>query len=97
MIILKCSAPAAVCKRLPDGMSLRCTSGTSLGGRRVKVTASRTVLEVATGSATVKKGRYTAILRSRVPLSAGTYAYKHVVTTDIRTHRVFAIRRIQVS
>jgi hypothetical protein len=71
--------------------------GTSLGGRRVKVTASRTVLEVATGSATVKKGRYTAILRSRVPLSAGTYAYKHVVTTDIRTHRVFAIRLVRIS
>ncbi|MDX6672282.1 MAG: hypothetical protein QOI91_2645, partial [Solirubrobacteraceae bacterium] len=97
MIIIKCSPPAPVCTRLPDGMSLRCTAATSLGGRRAQVTASRTATEVATGSATVRNGRYTVTLRSRVPLSPGLYFYKHVVTTQIRTHRVFSIRRIQVS
>ncbi|MDX6648476.1 MAG: hypothetical protein QOJ97_427, partial [Solirubrobacteraceae bacterium] len=97
MIIIKCSPPAPVCTRQPDGMSLRCTAATSLGGRRAQVTASRTASEVATGSATVRNGRYSVTLRSRVPLSPGLYFYKHVVTTQIRTHRVFSIRRIQVS
>jgi CSLREA domain-containing protein len=97
MIVLKCSTPATRCTRLADGKSMRCTSKTPLGGRRVRITASRTTTEVAKGSGTVSKGKYTAVLRSAVPLAAGTYAYKHVVTTSKPRQRYFMIRRVTVT
>jgi len=97
MIVLKCSAPATRCTRLADGKSMRCTSRTPLGGRRVRITASRTTTEVARGSATVKKGKYTTVLRSTVPLAAGTYAYKHVVTTKKPRQRFYMIRKVTVT
>jgi predicted outer membrane repeat protein len=97
MIVLKCSTPVTSCARLAGGRTLRCTSRTPLGGRRVRITASRTSREVATGTATVTRGRYTAILRSPVALSAGTYAYKHVVTTGVPRQRYYMIRTVRVT
>jgi hypothetical protein len=97
MVLLRCSTPVTSCTRLAGGLTMRCTSRTPLGGRRVRITASRTTREVATGSATVTGGRYTTTLRSTVPLSAGTYAYKHVVTTSRPRQRYYMIRLVRVT
>jgi Ca2+-binding RTX toxin-like protein len=97
LVILKCATPVTSCTRQPDGRSLRCTSSTPLGGRRARITVSRTAREVATGTATITRGRYTAIVRSATALSAGTYAYKHVVTTAKPRQRFLMIRTVRVT
>ena len=63
----------------------------------VRVTASLTKREVATGTATVSNGRYTTTLRSSVPLSAGTYPYTHVVTTRLPGQRNYMLRLVRVT
>jgi hypothetical protein len=96
MVILRCHGPAATCKRLGNGQRLQCRSNTPLGGRRINVTVTRSAAETATGSATVRRGAYTVIVRARIALGAGTYAYKAVVFTNRRGERFQMIRRVTV-
>jgi hypothetical protein len=96
MVILRCSAPAALCTRLGDGRQLRCTSGSPIGGRRARVTVTRSAAETATGSATVIRGRYTVTVRGAAPLAPGVYAFKAVITSARRGERFQAIRRVTV-
>jgi hypothetical protein len=96
MVILRCHVPAATCKRLGNGQRLQCRSNTPLGGRRINVTVTRSAAETATGSATVRRGAYTVIVRARIALGAGTYAYKAVVFTNRRGERFQMIRLVTV-
>jgi Ca2+-binding RTX toxin-like protein len=97
MVVLRCATPVTACTRLAGGLTMRCTSSTPLGGRRARITVSRTAREVATGTATVTRGRYTVTVRSPVALAAGTYAYKHVVTTARPGQRFLMIRTVRVT
>jgi hypothetical protein len=96
-VVLRCPLPRVTCQRLGDGRSLRCSTRTPLGARRVKVTVTRSAGEAATGSATVTRGRYTVTVRSAVALSPGSYAYKHVATTNRRGQRFQMIRAVVVA
>jgi hypothetical protein len=96
MVILRCHTPVAACKRLGNGTRMHCQSNTPLGGRHVRVTVTRSAAETATGAATVKNGKYTVTVYSAVPLGAGVYAYKAVVTTDRPGERFQMIRRVTV-
>jgi hypothetical protein len=97
MVILRCSVPAVTCQRLGDGRRLRCTSRTPLSGRRVAVTVTRSATQTARGSASVIRGRYTAIVSSSTPLARGVYAYKAIVRTAKRGERFQMIRRVTVT
>jgi hypothetical protein len=97
MIVLQCHTPVNRCTRLADERTMRCRSRTPLGGRKVTITALRTETEVATGRATVTRGRYTTTLSSNVALSPGTYLYKHTVTTEKPRQRYYMIRKVRVS
>jgi hypothetical protein len=97
LVILRCAVPAVTCQRLgPTNTRMRCTSRTPLSGVRVGVTVTRSASETARGSARVVRGRYTVIVTSRTALGAGTYAYKHVVTTNVRGVRFQMIRLVTV-
>lgn len=97
MVILRCHVPAAACTRLGNGQRLRCRSRTPLGGRRVRVTVTRSAAETAKGGpAVVRRGRYTVVVVSNVPLGAGVYAYKAVVRTNRRGERFQMIRLVTV-
>lgn len=96
MVILRCSAPAAFCQRLGDGRRLRCTSGSPIGGRRARVTVTRSAAETATGSAIVSRGRYTVIVSARTALAPGVYAFKAVIRSARPGERFQAIRRVTV-
>ena len=97
MVILRCNVPAAACQRLGDGRRLRCRSRTPLGGRRVRVTVTRSAAETAKGGpAVVRRGRYTVVVTSRTALAPGTYAYKAVVRTNRRGERFQMIRLVTV-
>ena len=96
-VVLRCSPPAATCKRIGDGHKLSCNSKTPLGGRRVKVVLTRSKTETATGSAKVSKGKYTITLSSSTALGPGTYAYEAVVTTKRAGERFQMIRLVTVS
>jgi hypothetical protein len=96
MVILRCHAPVAACKRLGNFKRMRCTSNTPLGGRRVRVTVTQSAALTATGSASVSRGRYTVIAFSRAVLPAGVYAYKAIVTTNRRGERFQMIRLVTV-
>jgi hypothetical protein len=96
LIILRCHPPAAACTRQANGLSLSCQSKTPLGGRKVSVTVTRPPTDKASGSASVTKGRYTIVVHSSRALSAGTYAYKAVVTTGHRGERFQMIRLVTV-
>lgn len=96
LVVLRCHVPALACTRLAGGKSLRCHTGTPLGVRRVRITATGPNGETATGSANVKRGRYTATLRSKVALPAGVYVYKHVGAGKRRGERFFMVRLFTV-
>ena len=51
----------------------------------------------ATGSAAVKKGRYTVTVRSAKPLVPGHYLFKHVATTAKKGEKLFMVRSITVA
>lgn len=97
LVILRCHVPALACKRLAGGNRLSCHTRTPLSVRKVKIVATGPNGEKATGSATVKKGKYTATLRSRAALAPGTYVYKHVGTTKHRGERFFMVRLFSVT
>jgi uncharacterized repeat protein (TIGR01451 family) len=97
LVILRCHVPSLACHRLAGGKSLSCRTSTPLGVRRVRIVATGPNGETATGSASVTRGRYTATLRSRAALPAGTYVYKHVGTTRHRGERFFMVRLFTVS
>jgi hypothetical protein len=96
MVILKCRAPAAFCKRASSPLQLRCTANTPLSGRKVSVTVSGAAGQTATGSANVANGKYTVTVRSATPLGAGTYAYKAVVRSSSRGTKFQSLRRVTV-
>ena len=95
--VQRCPLPPVACQRLADGRSMRCTGGTPLRARKVKVTAIHSATETATGTATVSHGGYTVVLRSSVPLPAGRYAYKYVATTTRRGQRFQVIRLVTLA
>jgi hypothetical protein len=97
MVILRCSVPATTCKRLGNGTRMQCRSRTPLSGRRVGVTVTKSSTETAKGSTTVRRGRYTVIVRSATALTAGVFAYKHVVRTNRRGERFQMIRLVTVT
>jgi hypothetical protein len=96
LVILRCHVPKLACKRLSGGRRLRCVTRTPLAVRRVRVSASGPGNETARGTASVKRGRYTVTLTSRVALPAGVYIYKHVGTTKRRGERFFMVRLFTV-
>jgi hypothetical protein len=97
LTILTCHVPPTKCARKAGGKTVVCSAGTPLTGRRVRVTLLGNVTQKATGSATVSKGKYTVTLHSATALTAGTYAYKHVVTTRKAGQRYFMIRLVKVT
>ncbi len=97
LVILRCPLPATSCKRGAGGRSLTCSSKTPLGARRVRVTVLGLGGLTATGSAAVKKGRYTVTVRSAKPLAAGHYLFKHVATTARKGEKLFMVRSITVA
>lgn len=97
LVILRCHVPPASCRRRAGGRTVVCRSGTPRGGRRVTVTLVGTGEQRATGSARVKRGRYAVTLHSATALTAGTYDYKHTVTTSKPRQRYYMIRRVTVS
>jgi hypothetical protein len=64
---------------------------------RVRVRATGPGGETATGTARVRRGRYSVTLRSRVALLVGVYVYKHVGTTKRRGERFFMVRLFTVA
>lgn len=96
-VVQRCPLPAVSCQRLGDGRSLRCTGGTPLRARKVKVVVTRSARETAVGSATVTRGRYTVVVRSAASLSSGRYAYKYVATTGRRGQQFQVLRIVNVS
>ena len=96
-VVQRCPLPAVSCQRLGDGRSLRCTGGTPLRARKVKVVVTRSVRETAVGTATVTRGRYTVVVRSSASLASGRYAYKYVATTGRRGQQFQVLRIVNVS
>jgi hypothetical protein len=96
LVILRCHVPALACRRLAGNHLLRCRTNTPLGVLRVRVTATGPGNQVARGSATVRRGRYTVLLTSRSVLPPGVYVYKHVGTTRRRGERFFMVRLFTV-
>jgi hypothetical protein len=96
-VVQRCPLPAVSCQRLGDGRSLRCTGGTPLRARKVKVVVTRSARETAVGTAAVTRGRYTVVVRSSASLAAGRYAYKYVATTRQRGQQFQVLRIVNVS
>lgn len=97
-VIVRCSVPVVTCKREAGGRTLRCSSRTPLGVRRVRIRVTGTVGQtVATGSAPVTRGRYTAALRAPAPIAPGRYAYRHTGTTRHRGEKVQMVRVVGVT
>jgi hypothetical protein len=96
-VVQRCPLPAVSCQRLAGGRSLRCTGGTPLRARRVRVTVTRSARETATGTATVTRGRYTVVVRSSASLASGRYAYKYVATTRQRGQQFQVLRLVNVA
>jgi hypothetical protein len=95
--VLRCPLPPVSCQRLADGHSLRCTGGTPLRARKVKVTVIHSTSQTARGTASVTRGRYTVTVRSSTALPAGRYAYKYVATTARRGQNFQVIRLVSVT
>jgi hypothetical protein len=95
-VIVRCSVPRVACRRI-SARSLRCTSRTPLGVRRVTATAASPAGGTARGTATVRRGRYTVTLRAPVTLPAGRYTYRHVGRTRKRGERMVMIRYVNVT
>jgi hypothetical protein len=92
----RCPLPPVACTRLSDGRSLRCTGGTPLRARKVKVTVTRSAAQTARGSATVTRGHYTVVVRSSATLPPGRYAFKYVATTSRRGQSFQVLRIVNV-
>jgi hypothetical protein len=95
-VIVRCSVPRVSCRRA-SARSLRCSSRTPLGVRRVTVSAASPAGGSATGATVVRRGRYTVTLRSRVSLPRGRYTYRHVGRTRKRGERMVMIRYVNVA
>ncbi|HVE67863.1 MAG TPA: hypothetical protein VNB64_04710 [Solirubrobacteraceae bacterium] len=95
-VIVRCSVPAVTCART-GAMTLRCSTRTPLGVRRVRISAASPAGGSAIGTATVVRGRYTATLRARVSLPPGRYTYRHVGTTARRGERMVMLRYVTVT
>jgi hypothetical protein len=85
------------CKRGQDGHSLTCSSKTPLGAVRVRASVVGSGGQRASGSAAVKKGKYTITLRSRTALPAGRYLFKHTATTKLKGEKLFLTRLVTVT
>jgi hypothetical protein len=96
MIILKCKVPTANCKLAPGGKRMTCSSLTPLSAIRARITVTRGGGQTATGTTAVRRGRYTAILRSTRALTPGVYAFKHVLNTRNPRLRFYMIRLVTV-
>jgi hypothetical protein len=95
-IIVRCSVPRVACRRL-TATSLRCSTRTPLGVRRVRVSAASPAGGTATGSARVTRGRYSVTLRAKVSLPPGRYTYRHLGTTRRRGERMTMVRFVTVT
>jgi hypothetical protein len=95
-VILRCTVPRVACTKTGD-KTLRCSTRTPFGVRRVTVSAASPAGGSARGTAAVFRGRYTVTLRSQVSLPPGTYTYRHLGTTARRGERMTMIRRVNVS
>ncbi|MDX6698657.1 MAG: hypothetical protein QOE65_2054 [Solirubrobacteraceae bacterium] len=95
-VILRCTVPKVSCKRTGD-KTLRCSTRTPLGVRRVTVSAASPAGGRAVGSAPVSRGKYTVTLRSAVSLPPGVYLYRHVGTTGRRGEKMTMVRQVTVS
>jgi hypothetical protein len=95
-IIVRCSVPRVACRRL-TATSLRCSTRTPLGVRRVRVSAASPAGGTATGSALVTRGRYSVTLRAKVSLPPGRYTYRHLGTTRRRGERMTMVRFVAVT
>ena len=96
-IVTRCPVPTVTCRRQPDPRTLRCSSRTPLGVRRVSVRLTGTTGQTAAGSAPVTRGRYTTTLRSRSAIAPGRYAYRHTGTTRRRGEKVQMVRLITIT
>jgi RTX calcium-binding nonapeptide repeat (4 copies) len=93
LVVLRCPLPIVTCKRATGKVT--CASRTPLGALRVKASLINSAGKtVASGSAPVKQGKYTATLRGTVP--AGRYQYRHVATTRRRGERLLMVRVVAI-
>ena len=95
-VILRCTVPRVACTRV-NARTLRCSTRTPLGVRRVTASAASPAGGSARGAAVVTRGRYTVTLRARVSLPAGRYTYRHVGYTGRRGERMVMIRYVNVT
>jgi hypothetical protein len=95
-VILRCTVPRVACTKTGD-KTLRCSTRTPFGVRRVTVSAASPAGGSARGTAAVVRGRYTVTLRSVVSLPPGRYTYRHIGFTGRRGERMTMIRYVNVT
>lgn len=95
-VILRCTVPRVACTRV-NARTLRCSTRTPFGVRRVNASAASPAGGTARGTAVVTNGRYTVTLRAQVDLPPGTYTYRHLGFTRRRGERMTMIRRVNVT
>ena len=95
--LARCPQPSVTCTRVNGGAQLRCSSALPRRARRVRVRVAGAVGQSATGTARVRRGRYTVTLPATTPFAPGTYTYRHSATTTRRGERLVVVRSITIT